>query len=44
VEYRVDMPGRAEPITTALAAVPCVDPTTGERAITTYRVIFRALQ
>ncbi|MBW4438768.1 MAG: hypothetical protein KME04_16630 [Pleurocapsa minor GSE-CHR-MK-17-07R] len=43
INYIVDMPGLAEPIQTALSAVPCTDPTTGERAITTYRVIFRAL-
>jgi hypothetical protein len=43
VNYIVDMPGLAEPIQTALSAVPCTDPTTGARAMTTYRVIFRAL-
>jgi hypothetical protein len=39
--YRVDMPGLSEPLQNALSAVPCNDPTTGERAIITYRVIFR---
>jgi hypothetical protein len=39
--YRVDMPGLSEPLQDALPAVPCNDPTTGERAIITYRVIFR---
>jgi hypothetical protein len=41
--YLVDMPDRADAVDTTLPAVPCTDPTTGERAITTYRVIFRAL-
>jgi hypothetical protein len=39
--YRVDMPGLSEPLQQPLAAVPCNDPTTGERAIITYRVTFR---
>ena len=39
--YRVDMPGLSEPLQDALPAVPCNDSTTGERAIITYRVIFR---
>lgn len=43
VDYIIDMPGAASPIDTALEAVPCTDPTTGERAITTYRVIFRSI-
>ncbi len=40
--YLVDMPGRSDPLREPLPAVPCTDPTTGERALTTYRVIFRA--
>jgi hypothetical protein len=41
VSYRVDMPGLSEPLQDTLPAVPCNDSTTGERAIITYRVIFR---
>jgi hypothetical protein len=41
-EYIVDMPGLSDPVSTALSAVPCVDPITGELAITSYRVIFRS--
>jgi hypothetical protein len=39
--YRVDLPGLSEPLQEPLPAVPCNDPTTGERAIITYRVIYR---
>jgi hypothetical protein len=40
--YRVDMPGLSEPLREPLPAVPCNDSTTGERALITYRVIFRS--
>jgi hypothetical protein len=40
--YTVDMPGLSDAVQPPLPAVPCTDPTTGERAITTYRVVFRA--
>ncbi len=43
MSYIIDMPSAASPIDTALEAVPCTDPNTGERAITSYRVIFRSI-
>lgn len=41
-DYRIDMPGHADPIQQPLSAVPCTT-TTGERAIISYRVVFRAV-
>jgi hypothetical protein len=41
-DYLIDMPGHADPIQQPLSAVPCTAPT-GERAIISYRVVFRAV-
>jgi hypothetical protein len=41
-DYIVDMPGHADPLPQPLSAVPCTAPT-GERAIISYRVLFRAV-
>lgn len=38
--YIIDMPGRSDPIAEPLSPVPCTTDT-GERALTTYRVVFR---
>ncbi len=40
-DYIVDMPGHADPVPQPLSAVPCSAPT-GERAIISYRVVFRS--
>lgn len=40
-DYIIDMPGHADPIQQPLSAVPCTSPT-GERALISYRVVFRA--
>ena len=40
-DYIVDMPGHADPVPQPLSAVPCTAPT-GERAIISYRVVFRS--
>ena len=42
-DYILDMPGHADPLAQPLSAVPCTTPT-GERAIISYRVVFRAAQ
>jgi hypothetical protein len=42
-DYIVDMPGHADPVPQPLSAVPCTTPT-GERAIISYRVRFRAVE
>lgn len=41
-DYVIDMPGHADPIQQPLSAVPCTT-TSGERAIVSYRVVFRAV-
>ncbi len=41
-DYRIDMPDHADPIPQPLEAVPCTT-ATGERAIISYRVVFRAV-
>ncbi|MEP7292489.1 MAG: hypothetical protein ABI835_11935 [Chloroflexota bacterium] len=41
-DYILDMPGHADPLPQPLAAQPCNTPT-GERAIISYRVVFRAV-
>jgi hypothetical protein len=38
--YIIDLPGRSDPIAQPLSPVPCTTDT-GERALTTYRVVFR---
>jgi len=40
IEYTLDLPGRAEPLSQALSAVACTSDT-GERAARSYRVAFR---
>ena len=40
-DYIIDMPGHADPVPQPLSAVPCTTPT-NERAIISYRVLFRA--
>jgi hypothetical protein len=40
-DYIIDMPGHADPVPQPLSAVPCTAPT-GERAIISYRVVFRS--
>lgn len=40
-DYIIDMPGHADPVPQPLSATPCTTPT-GERAIISYRVVFRA--
>jgi len=41
-DYIIDMPGHADPVPQPLSAVPCTTPT-NERAIISYRVLFRAV-
>jgi hypothetical protein len=40
--YIVDLPGRSDPVPQPLSAVPCVTPNGDSRALTSYRVSFRA--
>jgi hypothetical protein len=40
IEYTLDLPGRAEPLSQSLSAIPC-NSETGERALRSYRVAFR---
>ena len=39
--YIIEMPGHSDPSTQPLNAAPCTDPANNERAITSYRVVFR---
>ena len=41
-DYILDMPGHADPLSQPLSAVPCTAPA-GERAVISYRVVFRAI-
>jgi hypothetical protein len=42
IEYSLDMPNRADPLSQSLSAVACTTES-GERAQRSYRVAFRAL-
>lgn len=41
-DYIIDMPGHADPLPQPLSGSPCTTPT-GERALISYRVVFRAV-
>lgn len=40
VDYLIDLPGRADPVSQPLSAVPCTT-SAGDRAVIAYRVLFR---
>jgi len=42
IDYLIDMPGRSDPVSRPLSAVPCTTES-GARALTSYTVIFRSV-